>query len=241
QLPALLQHHQERVPAVRGALRGDPRRRAGGAAGRRGPPAGSARVQEDDRLPRLLLLRPLQRDLRRAAQRARPDRRPGAGDAPPQAVRHVLRGGRRTHVDRGGPGQARQPAAHPAGPRNEPRGDRRVVPVLHDHAVRRDQGEGARGQGPDARRDGDRRQGGDVAEEGIRFEGICQKPPDWYRGASVLDFRPRLFADQLGGMSRSAAAVMASQPRSAGGSGFDGGGGGGFSGGGFGGGGGGGF
>jgi uncharacterized membrane protein len=73
------------------------------------------------------------------------------------------------------------------------------------------------------------------------FEGICQKPPDWSRGASVSDFRPGLFADRLGGMSRSAAAVMASTPRSAGGSGFGGGGGGGFSGGGFGGGGGGGF
>ena len=73
------------------------------------------------------------------------------------------------------------------------------------------------------------------------FEGICQKPPDWYRGASVSDFRPGLFADRLGGMSRSAAAVMASTPRSAGGSGFGGGSGGGFSGGGFGGGGGGGF
>src|SRR5437762_1438897 len=73
------------------------------------------------------------------------------------------------------------------------------------------------------------------------FEGICQKPPDWYRGGSVSDFRPRLFVDQLGGMSRSAAAIMVSQPRSAGGSGFGGGGGGGgFSGGGFGGGGGGG-
>ncbi|TMA79853.1 MAG: DUF2207 domain-containing protein, partial [Deltaproteobacteria bacterium] len=35
------------------------------------------------------------------------------------------------------------------------------------------------------------------------FEGICQKPPDWYRGSSLSDFRPRLFVDQLGGMSRS--------------------------------------
>src|SRR5438046_4113486 len=25
------------------------------------------------------------------------------------------------------------------------------------------------------------------------FEGICQKPPDWYRGSSLSDFRPRLF------------------------------------------------
>src|SRR5439155_21507349 len=69
------------------------------------------------------------------------------------------------------------------------------------------------------------------------FDGICQKPPDWYRGASVSDFRPRLFVDRLGGMSHAAAAVMVSHPRSAGGSGFgSGGGGGGFSGGAFGGG-----
>jgi uncharacterized membrane protein YgcG len=77
------------------------------------------------------------------------------------------------------------------------------------------------------------------------FEGICQKPPDWYRGTSFTDssdFRPRLFVDRLGGMSHAAVAVMVSQPRSAGGSGFGGfGGSGGFSGGGFGGGGGGGF
>jgi len=73
------------------------------------------------------------------------------------------------------------------------------------------------------------------------FEGICKKPPDWYQGSSLGDFRPRLFVDRLGGMSQVAAAVMVSQPRSSGGSGFGGGGGGGFSGGGFGGGGGGGF
>src|SRR5207245_8644137 len=72
------------------------------------------------------------------------------------------------------------------------------------------------------------------------FEGICQKPPDWYRGGSVADFQPRLFVDRLGGMSHATAAVMVSQPRRAGGSGF-GGGSGGVSGVGFGRGGGGGF
>jgi uncharacterized membrane protein YgcG len=70
------------------------------------------------------------------------------------------------------------------------------------------------------------------------FEGICREPPRWYRGGSVTDFQPRVFADRLGGMSRAAAAAMVSQPRGSGGSGF---GGGGSSGGGFGGGGGGGF
>src|SRR5262249_47014260 len=70
------------------------------------------------------------------------------------------------------------------------------------------------------------------------FEGICNKPPDWYQGSSFGTFGPRVFVDRLGGMSQAAAVVMASQPRSSGGSGFGGGGG---SGGGFGGGGGGGF
>ena len=70
------------------------------------------------------------------------------------------------------------------------------------------------------------------------FEGICRQPPDWYRGGSVGNFQPGVFASRMSGMSQVAAAAMVSQPRSAGGSGFGGGGG---SGGGFGGGGGGGF
>jgi uncharacterized membrane protein len=72
------------------------------------------------------------------------------------------------------------------------------------------------------------------------FEGIYTEPPRWYSGpGGIHTFRPTAFASDLGRMSTQAAAVMASAPRSSGGSGFSSGGG--FSGGGFGGGGGGGF
>lgn len=70
------------------------------------------------------------------------------------------------------------------------------------------------------------------------FEGIYTEPPQWYTGpAGVHTFRPSTFTSNLGVMSTQAASVMASAPRSSGGSGFSGG----SSGGGFGGGGGGGF
>jgi len=72
------------------------------------------------------------------------------------------------------------------------------------------------------------------------FEDIYRQPPNWYRG-DFQTFQPRSFVNDLGRMSNRAERVMASQPRSSGGSGFGGGGGGfgggGFSGGGFGGGG----
>jgi uncharacterized membrane protein YgcG len=71
------------------------------------------------------------------------------------------------------------------------------------------------------------------------FEGIYNKPPEWYGGpGGVHMFRPATLTSDLGRMSAVAATTMASAPRSSGGSGF---GGGGSSGGGFGGGGGGGF
>jgi uncharacterized membrane protein len=74
------------------------------------------------------------------------------------------------------------------------------------------------------------------------FEGIMTEPPGWYRGGVYgPNFYPWVFANNLSYMSAQAGSVMASAPRSSGGSGFGGGGGGGFSGGGFGGGGGGGF
>jgi hypothetical protein len=69
------------------------------------------------------------------------------------------------------------------------------------------------------------------------FEGIYREPPRWYTGPGGVDFRPSTFTSDLGRMSAQAAAVMASAPRSSGGSGFRGG----SSGGGFGGGGDGGF
>ncbi len=71
------------------------------------------------------------------------------------------------------------------------------------------------------------------------FQNIYTQPPEWYRGAYPGQFYPIGFANDLHLMTAQAASVMASAPRSSGGSGF--GGGGGFSGGGFGGGGGGGF
>jgi uncharacterized membrane protein YgcG len=75
------------------------------------------------------------------------------------------------------------------------------------------------------------------------FQGILVQPPDWYRGGVYgPNFYPMAFTNNLSYMSTQAGSVMASAPRSSGGSGFGGGGGGGgFSGGGFGGGGGGGF
>ncbi len=70
------------------------------------------------------------------------------------------------------------------------------------------------------------------------FEGICNQPPDWYRGGDFTTFRAVNFVNNLNQMSTQAASSMASAPRSSGSSGF---GGGGSSGGGGGGGGGGGF
>jgi hypothetical protein len=71
------------------------------------------------------------------------------------------------------------------------------------------------------------------------FEGICQTPPDWYRGRGTGVFQTSLFVADMGRLSSAAGTTMRSAPRSSSGSsGF---GGGGFSGGGFGGGGGGGF
>lgn len=71
------------------------------------------------------------------------------------------------------------------------------------------------------------------------FEGICDTPPDWYRGRHGGPFRTSLFVADMGRLSTAAGSTMRSAPRSSSGSsGF---GGGGFSGGGFGGGGGGGF
>jgi uncharacterized membrane protein len=70
------------------------------------------------------------------------------------------------------------------------------------------------------------------------FEGIYREPPQWYTGTTGGPaFQPRAFTSNLGRMTAQTASVMASAPRSSGGSGFSGG----SSGGGFGGGGGGGF
>jgi uncharacterized membrane protein len=70
------------------------------------------------------------------------------------------------------------------------------------------------------------------------FSGIALQPPQWYQGSYGSSFTPYFLVNDLNMMSVHAGSVMASAPRSSGGSGFGGGGG---SGGGFGGGGGGGF
>jgi uncharacterized membrane protein YgcG len=70
------------------------------------------------------------------------------------------------------------------------------------------------------------------------FSGIAVQPPQWYQGSYGSGFTPYFLVNDLNMMSVHAGSVMASAPRSSGGSGFGGGGG---SGGGFGGGGGGGF
>jgi uncharacterized membrane protein len=70
------------------------------------------------------------------------------------------------------------------------------------------------------------------------FSGIAVQPPKWYQGSYGSSFTPYFLVNDLNMMSVHAGSVMASAPRSSGGSGFGGGGG---SGGGFGGGGGGGF
>jgi uncharacterized membrane protein len=70
------------------------------------------------------------------------------------------------------------------------------------------------------------------------FSGIALQPPQWYQGSYAGNFTAFYLVNDLNMMSLQAGSVMASSPRSSGGSGFGGGGG---SGGGFGGGGGGGF
>jgi hypothetical protein len=61
------------------------------------------------------------------------------------------------------------------------------------------------------------------------FEDMYREPPDWYVGRHPHAFRTGIFVNNLSLMTSQAGTVMASQPRSTGGSGF---GGGGFSGGG---------
>ena len=71
------------------------------------------------------------------------------------------------------------------------------------------------------------------------FSGISMQPPQWYQGSAFAGgFQPLFLMAALNNMTAQAGTIMASAPRSSGGSGF---GGGGFGGGGFGGGGGGGF
>ena len=83
QLPALLQHAEERVPAVRRQLRGHPRHRASWTASSpRQARASTSAAERAVTYPRLLLPGPLQRRLRGAARHPAADsRRAAQGDA----------------------------------------------------------------------------------------------------------------------------------------------------------------
>jgi uncharacterized membrane protein len=56
------------------------------------------------------------------------------------------------------------------------------------------------------------------------FEDVYRRQPEWYRGPYGHTFHPRSFVSDLGSMSTTAAAAMASSPRGSGGLGFSGGG-----------------
>ena len=100
-------------------------------------------------LPRPLLPRPAQPDLRRAPQRPRLDRRGGADrDAPVPREELLLRGGWGPDVDGGEDRQAGQPRTDRRGAHH--RGGRGVdgLSLLPDHARRRGPGPSARGRRP---------------------------------------------------------------------------------------------
>ncbi len=113
-VPALLQHAEERVPAARRQLRGGAPLRAADGADRRRPALDGGRVtRRAGHVPRLLLPRPPQRRVPRAAQghrlaRGHRHRR----DAPQRHQGHVLRRRRRAHVDGRDDRQEGQRRAH---------------------------------------------------------------------------------------------------------------------------------
>ena len=119
QLPALLQHDEERVPALRRQVRGHPPHDvparsccSDGALRAEARPAG------DGHLPRLVLPRPPQRQLRRPARhRRRAARRRARRDAAQPREQLLLRRRRRAHVGGGVEGQAHQRRAHGGGAR----------------------------------------------------------------------------------------------------------------------------
>ena len=117
-LPALLQHAGQRVPAARRALRGRAPHAAARPAGRRGPADAGRAGRQERHLPRPVLPRPAQQGLHAAARGARRD--PGAevaGDAPLQGARLLLRRRRRAVLDGGEDRQADQRRAHRRGAR----------------------------------------------------------------------------------------------------------------------------
>ena len=116
-VPALLQHAEERVPAARRPLRGDPPLRVPDAADLRRAPVDGRRVaRRAGHVPRLLLPRPPQRRVPRAAQGDRLARRHRhRRDAAQRHAGHVLRRRRRAHVDGGDDRQEGQHRARAGG------------------------------------------------------------------------------------------------------------------------------
>ena len=150
-LPALLQHHQERVPPVRRHLRGGPSHPAAG------PPdqGGQAEAEQGDRrkihVPRFLLPRPLERHLRPTpcGRRGHPGYAARRDRAPSQAWL-LLRGGRRPHVDGGEDRDAHQPQPRRADAADPGAEGRDGVSVLSDDVPRWHLRQGRRSAAPSA-------------------------------------------------------------------------------------------
>ncbi len=150
QLPALLQHHRQRVPPARRHLRGHPPHPAAGPPGRAGQAHPHPAGRGEAHLPRPVLPGAAQQGLHPAA--GDPGGRPGGAgrrDAPLQGARLLLRRGRRPDVDGGAHRQADQHRADRGGPGPVPGHHLHRLPVLPGHARRRGQREEGlrRGQG----------------------------------------------------------------------------------------------
>ncbi|CAA9349423.1 MAG: Fe-S oxidoreductase, partial [uncultured Frankineae bacterium] len=156
-VPALLQHPRQRVPAARRALRGRPPHPAARVTARRRAPRPGQPGRREGHLPRPVLPRPAQQGLHASARDPRRHQRSEQlGDAALQGARLLLRRRRRPHVDGGEDRQVHQRGAHRRGARAGPRHRVDRLPVLHGHAVGRRHRQAAvrRGQG---RRAGARR------------------------------------------------------------------------------------
>ena len=139
ELPALLQHARERVPGLRREVRGRPRDRARREARRRGPREAHGEDRAVHLVPRPVLPRPPQRRLRGAARHPERDPGPhGEGAAAQPRRRNVLRRGRRPHVAGRDARDAHQPGALRGDPGERDGRRRRLLPVLHGHARKRE-------------------------------------------------------------------------------------------------------